>query len=81
MPQAKRKAVFTADPDQLARIQIVVTEGRYRSSSEFFREAIDEKLERLRRERLAEQVTRYCVRGYGEEDAELAGVQASETDG
>jgi Arc/MetJ-type ribon-helix-helix transcriptional regulator len=73
---AKRKAVFTAEPDQLDRIQEMVRRGRYRTSSEFLREAIDEKLERLRRDLLAEQVARYCVRRYAEEDQGLIAGQA-----
>lgn len=72
----KRKAVFTAEPEQLERVQELVESGRYRSSSELIREAIDEKLERLRRERLAEQVAEYCDRGYSEEDAGLIDMQA-----
>jgi Arc/MetJ-type ribon-helix-helix transcriptional regulator len=73
---AKRKAVFTAEPDQLDQIQEMVRRGRYRTSSEFLREAIDEKLERLRRELLAEQVARYCVRRYSDEDESLIAGQA-----
>lgn len=72
----KRKAVFTAEPDQLDRIQEVVRRGRYRTSSEFLREAIDEKLERLRRAFLAEQVARYCSEGYAGEDEGVIGAQA-----
>lgn len=80
MPQTKRKAVFTAQPEQLERIQVIVRSGKYRSSSEFLREAIDEKLERLRRERLGEQVAQYCKSGYADEDAGLATGQAFDPD-
>lgn len=73
----KRKSVFTAEPEQLDRIRRVVETGRYRSSSELIREAIDEKLERVRRERLAEQVADYCDRGYADEDHGLIESQAS----
>jgi Arc/MetJ-type ribon-helix-helix transcriptional regulator len=73
---AKRKAVFTAEPEQLDRIQEIVREGRYRSSSEFLREAIDEKLERLRGDLLAEQVARYCEKRYADEDEGLIARQA-----
>ncbi|HEX9150431.1 MAG TPA: ribbon-helix-helix domain-containing protein [Thermoanaerobaculia bacterium] len=73
---AKRKAVFTAEPEQLDRIQEFVREGRYRSSSEFLREAIDEKLERLRGDLLAEQVARYCEKRYADEDEGLIARQA-----
>ena len=72
----KRKTVFTAEPEQLERIREVVESGRYRSSSELIREAIDEKLERMRRERLAEQVTDFCERGYAGEDEGLIEIQA-----
>jgi len=80
MPRTKRKAVFTAQPDQLDQIQALVRSGRYRSSSEFLREAIDEKLEGLDRERLAEQVARYCQGGHADEDASLAAGQAFDPD-
>lgn len=66
---AKRKAVFTAEPEQLERIDAVVRSGRYRSTSAFLREAIDEKLVCLRRERLEEQVGQYCAEGDLEDDA------------
>jgi Arc/MetJ-type ribon-helix-helix transcriptional regulator len=72
----KRKTVFTAEPEQLERIREVVESGRYRSSSELIREAIDEKLERVRRERLAEKVADYCERGYADEDDGLIEIQA-----
>jgi Arc/MetJ-type ribon-helix-helix transcriptional regulator len=72
----KRKAVFTAEPEQLEQIQEIVRKGRYRTSSEFLREAIDEKLERLRRDVLAEQVARYCSEGYAGDDEGLIGGQA-----
>jgi Arc/MetJ-type ribon-helix-helix transcriptional regulator len=65
---AKKKVVFTAEPDQLDQIQEMVRRGRYRSSSEFFREAIDEKLDRLRGDLLVEQVSRYCEERYAGED-------------
>ena len=81
MGQPKRKTVFTAEPSQLAHIQAVVRSGRYRSASEFLRKAIDEKLDRLRREQLAEQVARYCAEGHGDEDRALADIQAFEENG
>lgn len=73
---AKQKTVFTADPEQVRRIRMVVQSRRYRSASELLREAIDEKLERLHRERLAAQVDRYCDEGLGEEDLGLVESQA-----
>ena len=51
MAPTKKKTVFNAEPRQLDEIQAVVKTGRFRSVSELLREAIDEKLERLRRER------------------------------
>jgi Arc/MetJ-type ribon-helix-helix transcriptional regulator len=72
----KRRAVFTAEREQLEQIQEMVRKGRYRTSSEFLREAIDEKLERLRRDLLAEQVARYCAKGFAHEDEDLITGQA-----
>ena len=77
----KRKAVFTAERAQLERIEELVKAGRYRTSSELIREAIDEKLERVRRDVLNEQVARYCDAGYAAEDPELVDVQALDSDG
>ena len=76
MAQRRQKAVFTADAEQLRQIRLAVQSRRYRSASELLREAIDEKLERLRRERLAAQVDRYCDAGLGEEDNGLIEGQA-----
>lgn len=73
---AKKKAVFTAEPEQIDQIQEMVRRGRYRSSSEFLREAIDEKLDRLRGDLLAEQVARYCENNYASEDEGLISRQA-----
>lgn len=68
--------MFTAEPDQLDQIQEMVRRGRYRSSSEFLREAIDEKLDRLRGDLLAEQVARYCEKSHADEDEGLIARQA-----
>lgn len=76
MAPKRQKAVFTADVAQVRQIRMVVQSGRYRSSSALLREAIDEKLERLRRERLAEQVDHYCDQGLGDEDLGLVESQA-----
>lgn len=76
MGNTKKKAVFTAEPEQLEAIDEVVRCGRYRSTSAFVREAIDEKLERLRRERLEEQVARFCAEGPGVHDDGLVELQA-----
>jgi Arc/MetJ-type ribon-helix-helix transcriptional regulator len=58
----------------------MVRSGKYRSTSEFLREAIDEKLHRLQRERLTEQVERYCSEGYADEDGDLLEAQAFDPD-
>ena len=76
MAPKKQKAVFTAKPEQLRQIRLVVQSRRYRSASELLREAIDEKLERLRRERLAAQVDRYCEEGFADEAVGLIESQA-----
>ena len=78
MPQVKRKTVFTAEPMQIERIQELVRRGSYRTASEFLRQAIDEKLARLRRDRLAEQVARYCQDGHAVEDDGFIAEQAQE---
>lgn len=76
MRQLKKKTVFTAEPDQLERIEAEVRSGRYRSASAFLREAIREKLSRLRRERLEQQVASYCAEPHSLEDDDLIGIQA-----
>ncbi len=76
----KKKAVFSAEQTQLEQIETVVRSGKYRSTSEFLREAIDEKLRRLRQEHLEAQVATYCAEGYGDEDRDLAGLQAFDRD-
>jgi Arc/MetJ-type ribon-helix-helix transcriptional regulator len=78
--QRKQKTVFTADPGQLTDISELVRSGRYKSTSEFLREAIDEKLQRLQRERLAAQVDRYCSEGYADEGRDLVEAQAFDPD-
>ena len=70
MADAKQKAVFTAEPGQLQEIQAAVSSGKYKSASHFLREAINEKLERLRCDRVTEQVARYCAEGRSEEDVD-----------
>ncbi len=71
-----KKIVVTAAPEQLDQIRRVVRSGRYRSSSEFLREAIEEKLDRLSGDLLAEQVAGYCERRYAQEDEGLIAGQA-----
>lgn len=76
MARTKRKSVISADAEHLARVAELIRVGRYQTLSEFVREAMAEKLERLRRVRLAEQVARYCEQGYQDEDLDLIAVQA-----
>lgn len=75
MGARKVKTVFTADPAQIAAIDALVQRGRYRTASEFLREAIDEKLRRLRATRLSDQVARYVTGGHADEDLELIRAQ------
>lgn len=76
----KKKAVFTAEPEQLDEIEAVVRSGRYKSTSAFLREAIREKLARIRRERLEKQVAQYCAEADSLDDAGLIGIQAIDDD-
>jgi Arc/MetJ-type ribon-helix-helix transcriptional regulator len=72
----KKKAVFTAESEQLDAIDAVVRSGRYPSTSAFLREAIREKLARLRRERLEQQVGDYCSEEDVHDGPELISSQA-----
>jgi len=76
MATSKQKAVISARKEDLDEIALLVKGGRYRTVSEFVREAVAEKLARLRRARLAEQVARYCDEVSRAEDAELIAWQA-----
>lgn len=76
MGARKVKTVFTADAEQVAAIDALIQSGRYRTTSEFLREAIDDKLRRLRAGRLSDQVARYCTGGHADEDRELIDAQA-----
>ncbi len=80
MATSKKKAVFTAESQQLEDIRVRVTSGEFRSLSEFLREAIDEKLERLRREQLRAEVERYCRVESIHDDGELIEAQAFDRD-
>ena len=75
----KRKAVINAEASQIERVQPLIDAGRYRTLSEFVREAMDEKLHRIEQERIAEAVERYCAAGHADEDVELIDVQAFDT--
>ena len=79
MAQTKRKSVISADVGHLDRISELIRAGRYATLSEFVREAMAEKLDRLRQARLADQVTRYCEQGYDREDLDLVSAQAFPT--
>jgi Arc/MetJ-type ribon-helix-helix transcriptional regulator len=72
----KRKTVINAEASQIERVQPLIEAGRYRTLSEFVREAMDEKLQRIERERLAEAVERYCTAGHAVEDLDLIDAQA-----
>ena len=61
---------------QLRRVEKLVASGRYRTLSDFVREALDEKLARVEEEVLAGEVERYCAAGYAHEDADLIAPQA-----
>lgn len=72
----KKKAVISADPAQLAEVQGLIRARRYRTVSEFVRVAINEKLQRLHAEQLADEVDRYIAGGHTFEDEELISAQA-----
>ena len=67
---------MNAYADQLRRVEQLVASGRYRTLSDFVREALDEKLARVEEEVLADEVERYCAAGYAHEDADLIDAQA-----
>ena len=76
MNAAKQKAVVNADKDDLTEVEGLVARGRYRSVSQFVREAMAEKLSQLRALRLEEQVARYVTSGRASEDTDLIEHQA-----
>ena len=78
MGSTKRKAVINAEASHLERVQRLVEQGRYETLSEFMREAVAEKLERIECDRVAEAVERYCAAGHAEEDGDLIAAQAIE---
>ncbi|MGB3563596.1 MAG: hypothetical protein WBH85_02925 [Thermoanaerobaculia bacterium] len=80
MAPTKKKTVFNANPGQLEEIRAVVSTGRFRSASELLREAIDEKLERLRRERLEAQVESFVAEPNEAWDDELVDLQAFDSE-
>ena len=74
----KRRTVVNAEPAQIERAQALVAEGRYRTLSDFVREAMDEKLARVEDARLADEVARYCAAGHAAEDTDLIETQVLE---
>ncbi|MFZ5467789.1 MAG: hypothetical protein ACOZIN_00010 [Myxococcota bacterium] len=78
MGRTKQKAVISAGKEQLEEVKGLIRARRYRTVSEFVSEAIAEKLEKLHREELSEQVERYCAKGHAWEDTDLIDAQAFE---
>lgn len=68
--------MISADPADLEAVESLVRQGRYRTVSEFVREAVSEKLSRHWQERLREQVDRYGSAGTDGGDDELIEWQA-----
>ncbi len=68
--------MISAEEAQLDWIEDLIDQGRYRTVSEFVREAIQEKLERVEQDRIAESVERYCASGHAAEDEDLIAEQA-----
>jgi Arc/MetJ-type ribon-helix-helix transcriptional regulator len=73
----KRKTVISAEASDLDRVEALVRARRYRTVSEFVREAIRERLDQIDRMKLAEEVERYCAAGHVDEDLDLVGAQAA----
>lgn len=69
--------MVSTSPEHVAEVEKLVGAGHYRSVSEFVREAMAEKLERLAAARVAEQVSRYCAM---EQDDDLIAGQAFDAD-
>lgn len=81
MSATKQKVVINAEQSQLRRVQGLIGGGRYRTVSEFVREAIEDKLERIEQDHIAEAVERYCAAGHAHEDIDLIEAQAVERTG
>lgn len=71
----KKRTVVNAEPRQIERAMALVRQGRYRTLSDFVREAVDEKLARIDDALLEDEVARYCAAGHAAEDVELIGAQ------
>jgi len=67
----KRRVVVNADAADLRLVEELVASGRYRTVSDFVREAVHEKLVRAEAEVLEDEVARYCAAGYANEDPDL----------
>jgi Arc/MetJ-type ribon-helix-helix transcriptional regulator len=67
----KRRTVVNAEPRQIERAMVLVKQGRYRTLSDFVREAVDEKLARIDDALLEDEVARYCAAGHAIEDVDL----------
>lgn len=68
--------MFNADEEVLEQVKALIADGRYKTLSEFVREAMAEKLKSLRQQHLNEAVARYCAAGYAGEDSEMIRAQA-----
>jgi len=76
MGTPKRKTVINAEASHIERVQPLIASGRYKTLSEFAREAMEDKLKQVEEELVAEAVERYCAAGHTDEDAELIEAQA-----
>ena len=72
----KEKVVFSTDPRQILELREVVQTGRYRTLSEFVRQAIDEKLAGERTRALVHEVERYVAAARDTEEPGLIAAQA-----
>ncbi len=75
---SKQRAVINAEKSQLDRVNRLIEKGRFRTLSEFVRQAVAEKLERTDQDHVAEAVGRYCAVGHADEDTDLIAAQAIE---
>lgn len=71
-----KRTVISAESSQLADVERLVDAGRYRTVSEFVREAMVEKLQRERDSALAEEVARYVATAAEASDDEAALIRA-----
>jgi len=75
-----KRFVFLAEAINFEHIKAMVRSRRFPGVSAFLREAVDEKLRRIKQERLGAQVASYCAEGYGGEDRDLVEFQAFDRD-